>query len=152
MNDITSELACNIKFFADDTSLFIIIDDSNYIEASEILSTDLSRIHNWSRDWAIKFNPNKTESVLFTFDLNYVSFSKLPFNNNETNFQIVQIVLLISLSIVLTLYIILELPLFDCIIIINSVVAVALYEERIYIGLSCYPILFSTFMNKICLN
>ena len=50
INDITSELACNIKFFANDTSLFIIIDDSNYIEASEILSTDLSRIHtcNWS--------------------------------------------------------------------------------------------------------
>ena len=66
MNDITSELACNIKLFADDTSLFIIIDDSIYIEASEILSTDLSRIYNWSRDWAIKFNPNKTESVLFT--------------------------------------------------------------------------------------
>jgi hypothetical protein len=79
-------------------------------------------------------------------------FSKLPFNNNETNFQIEQIVLLISLSIVLTLYIILELPLFDCIIIINSVVAVALHEERIYIGLSCYPILFSTFLNKIRLN
>jgi hypothetical protein len=68
------------------------------------------------------------------------------------NFQIEQIVLLISLSIVLTLYIILELPVFDCIIIINSIVAVALYEERIYIGLSCYPILFSTFLNKIRLN
>ena len=67
-------------------------------------------------------------------DLNYVSFSKLHFNNNETNFKIVQIVLLISLSIALTLYIILELPLFDCIIIINYGVAVALYEERIYIG------------------
>ena len=60
--------------------------------------------------------------------------------------------LLISLSIVLTLYIILELPLFDCIIIMNSVVSVALYEERIYIGLSCYPILFNTFLNKIGLN
>ena len=41
INDITSGLACNIKLFADDTSLFIIIDDSIYIEASEILSTDL---------------------------------------------------------------------------------------------------------------
>jgi hypothetical protein len=79
-------------------------------------------------------------------------FSKLPFNNNETNFQIEQIVLLISLSIVLTLYIILELPLFNCIIIINSVVAVALHEERIYIGLPCYPILFSTFLNILRLN
>ena len=85
--------------------------------------------------------------IIIIIDLQYVSFSKLPFNNNDTNFQIEQIVLLISLSIVLTLYII-----FDCIIIINSVVAVALYEERIYIGLSCYPILFSTFLNKIHLN
>ena len=90
--------------------------------------------------------------IIIIIDLKYVSFSKLPFNNNETNFQIEQIVLLISLSIVLTLYIILELPLFDCIIIINPVVAVALYEERIYICLSCYPILFSTFLNKIRLN
>jgi len=72
--------------------------------------------------------------IIIIIDLNYVSFSKLPFNNNETNFQIEQIVLLISLSIALTLYIILELPLFDCIIIINSVVVVALYEERMYIG------------------
>jgi hypothetical protein len=52
---------------------------------------------------------------MIIIDLNYVSFSKLPFNNNETNFQIEQIVLLISLSSVLTLYIILELPLFNCI-------------------------------------
>jgi hypothetical protein len=28
----------------------------------------------------------------------------------------------------------------------------AVYEERIYVGLSCYPILFSTFLNKIRLN
>jgi hypothetical protein len=49
----------------------------------------------------------------------------------KINFQSEQIVLLISLIIVLTLYIILEIHLFDCIIIIHSVVAVALYEERI---------------------
>jgi hypothetical protein len=75
LTDITSGLACNIKLFADDTSLFIIIDDSNYIEASEILSTNLGRIYKWSRDWAIKFNPNKTESVLFTIHVKY-NYSK----------------------------------------------------------------------------
>ena len=31
-----------------------------------MLSTDLSHIHNWSQNWVIKFNPNKTESILFT--------------------------------------------------------------------------------------
>jgi hypothetical protein len=35
--------------------------------------------------------------IIIIIDLNYVSFSKLPFNNNETNFQIEQKVLLISL-------------------------------------------------------
>jgi hypothetical protein len=30
--------------------------------------------------------------IIIINDLNYVSFSKLPFNNNETNFQIEQIV------------------------------------------------------------
>jgi hypothetical protein len=31
-----------------------------------MLSTDLSHIHNWSQNWANKFNPNKTESIVFT--------------------------------------------------------------------------------------
>jgi hypothetical protein len=39
---------------------------NNYIQAADMLSTDLSHIHNWSQNWAIKFNPNKTESILFT--------------------------------------------------------------------------------------
>jgi hypothetical protein len=37
-----------------------------YVQAADMLSTDLSHIHNWSQNWAIKFNPNKTESILFT--------------------------------------------------------------------------------------
>jgi hypothetical protein len=46
--------------------MYVIVDEQNYIQAADMLSTDLSHIHNWSQDWAIKFNPNKTESVLFT--------------------------------------------------------------------------------------
>jgi hypothetical protein len=56
----------NIKLFANDTSLYVIVDEQNYIQAADMLSTDLSHIHSWSQNWAIKFNPNKTESVLFT--------------------------------------------------------------------------------------
>jgi hypothetical protein len=55
---------------------------SNYIEASEILSTNLGRIYNWSRDWAIKFNPNKTESLLFTRK-NNVDFPNVYFGNPD---------------------------------------------------------------------
>ena len=65
INDIVDDLDCNIKLFADDTSFYVIVDEQNYIQAADMLSTDLSHIHNWSHNWAIKFNP-KTESVLFT--------------------------------------------------------------------------------------
>jgi hypothetical protein len=66
IDDIVDDLDCNIKLFANDTSLYVIVDEQNYIQASDMLSTDLSHIHNWSQNWAIKCNPNKTESVLFT--------------------------------------------------------------------------------------
>ena len=46
--------------------LYVIVDEQKYIQAADMLSIDLSHIHNWSQNWAIKFNPNKTESVLFT--------------------------------------------------------------------------------------
>jgi hypothetical protein len=64
--DIADDLDCNIKLFADDTSLYVIVDEQNYIQAADMLSTDLSHIHSWSQNWAIKFNPNKTESIWFT--------------------------------------------------------------------------------------
>jgi hypothetical protein len=66
INDIVNDLDYNIKLFADDTSMYVIVDEQNYIQAANVLSTDLSHIHYWSQTWAIKFNPNKTESVLFT--------------------------------------------------------------------------------------
>ena len=56
INNIVDDLDCNIKLFADDTSLYVIVDEQNYIQAADMLSTDLSHIHNWSQNWAIKFN------------------------------------------------------------------------------------------------
>jgi predicted transcriptional regulator len=69
INNIVDDLDCNIKLFADDTSLYVIVDEQNYIQAADMLSTDLSHIHNWSQNRAIKFNHNKTESVLFTNEI-----------------------------------------------------------------------------------
>ena len=66
INNIIDGLNCNIKLFADDTSLFVIIDDQNYMQAADMLTSDLSHIHDWSKQWAIRFNPDKTESLLFT--------------------------------------------------------------------------------------
>ena len=61
INDITNQISSNIKLFADDTSLFVIVDD---IDAStSILNDDLESIHSWSRQWNINFNPDKTVSL-----------------------------------------------------------------------------------------
>jgi hypothetical protein len=49
INDIVDDLDCNIKLFADDTSLHVIVDEQNYIQAADMLSTDLSHIHNWAQ-------------------------------------------------------------------------------------------------------
>ena len=65
INDITSCVTSCIKLFADDTSLFRIV-NTNPIEEAEILSDDLNNINNWSRQWDIKFNAAKTESVIFS--------------------------------------------------------------------------------------
>jgi hypothetical protein len=49
INDIIDDLDCNIKLFADDTSLYVIVDEQNVIQAADMLSIDLSHIHNRSR-------------------------------------------------------------------------------------------------------
>jgi hypothetical protein len=41
INDIVDDLDCNIKLFADDTSLYVIVDEQNYIQAADMLSTDI---------------------------------------------------------------------------------------------------------------
>ena len=64
INDIVKEINTNIRLFADDTSLYIIVDDP--LHSAEILNSDLEKIHHWSRQWLVDFNPNKTVSLLIT--------------------------------------------------------------------------------------
>ena len=65
INDITNSVESKIKLFADDTSLYEII-DNNQNEISEKLTSDLGNINTWALQWDIKFNSLKTESVLFS--------------------------------------------------------------------------------------
>ena len=68
INDIVNDIGANIRLFADDTSLFIIVDDP--VTAAERLNADLSRISNWADTWLVSFNPTKTESLLISRKLN----------------------------------------------------------------------------------
>ena len=62
INDIVEEIGSHIRLFADDTSLFIIVDDPATSAAR--LNTDLEKISRWAITWLVTFNPTKSESFL----------------------------------------------------------------------------------------
>ena len=61
LNDIVIEIQSTIKLFADDTSLYLIIDNPQ--TTADILNRDLYKIHTWSTNWLDSFNPQKTETM-----------------------------------------------------------------------------------------
>ena len=63
-NDIDKEIHSNIRLFADDNRLYIIVyfPDS----AAQILNLDLERLYEWAVQWVVTFNPTKTESLPFS--------------------------------------------------------------------------------------
>ena len=64
INDITNNIKCGIKLFADDTSLFTTVQNVN--EADLDLNRDLAKISLWAWQWKMQFNANKTEEVVFS--------------------------------------------------------------------------------------
>ena len=68
INDIVAEIGSNIRLFADDTSLYIIVE--NPITSADCLNSDLSKNSIWANNWVVVFNPIKTESMLMSRKLN----------------------------------------------------------------------------------
>ena len=67
INDIVKHIGSAIRLFADDTSLYIVVDSPNV--AAGVINTDLSTISQWAEDWLVKFNADKTISVLISRQL-----------------------------------------------------------------------------------
>ena len=85
-NDLADGLSFNIKFFADDTSLFSIIHDS--VITTLELNSDLSRIKQWTCQWKMSFNPDpnkQAQEVIFSRKLKKVCHPPLRFNNNNVS-------------------------------------------------------------------
>ena len=61
INDIPDGIQSNIKFFANDTSIFSVIKDS--ISASVTLNEDLDLISNWTYTWKMSFNPDPSKQA-----------------------------------------------------------------------------------------
>ena len=64
INDIVENINSSIRLIADDTSLYVIL--NNPVEAANQLNSDLSNFHQWATKWLIKFNPAKSESVILS--------------------------------------------------------------------------------------
>ena len=66
INDLTDGLNCDVKLFADDTSIFTIVHDPN--SAAIDINHDLSPINLWARKWRMPFNPDiHKQAVEVTF-------------------------------------------------------------------------------------
>lgn len=64
INDIVEDIHSTIRLFADDTSLYITVE--NPIIAAEHPNADLAKINLWATKWLVTFNPTKTESIIFS--------------------------------------------------------------------------------------
>ena len=60
-NDLSEWLSTNAKLFADDTSLFSVIHESQI--SANVLNKDLEMIHNWAFQWKMNFNPDRTKQA-----------------------------------------------------------------------------------------
>ena len=62
INDLTAGLKCNVKLFADDTSLFTIVQDSK--TAASAMNHDLELTSKWVHDWRMSFNPDPQKQAV----------------------------------------------------------------------------------------
>ena len=84
INDLSDDLVSIVKQFADDTSLFSVVQDST-ISAYE-LNNDMQKISEWAYKWKMSFNPNlnkRAQEVIFSWESpnHKSSHPKILFNN-----------------------------------------------------------------------
>ena len=68
INEIVTDICSNIRLFADDTRLFIIVENPDM--TAELLNMDLEKITEWAKRWLVTFNPTRTESLLISRKIN----------------------------------------------------------------------------------
>ena len=84
INDLPEGLNSEIKLFADDTSLFSIINCVN--TSASTLNNNLLKIKDWAYQWKMSFNPDQTkqaQEIIFSRKKNATTYPPLFFNNSE---------------------------------------------------------------------
>ena len=84
INDLEAGIKSQVKFFADDTSLYSIVKDP--IVSARELNHDLELINRWATQWKMSFNPDPTkpaEEILFSQKRRPIFHPPLFFNGVE---------------------------------------------------------------------
>ena len=79
INDFPKNFISNVKLFADDTSIFWIVNDVNV--STEEINNDLKRISEWAYQWKMMFNLDFTKQAreVTFFSENCEAFSRSSF-------------------------------------------------------------------------
>ena len=91
INDLPDNLIPNPELFADDTSLFLVINDKHL--SINKLNQELNSIHNWAFQWKMSFNldPSKqAQEVTFSHKLQKSTHPTLIFNKNTVTQSVTQ--------------------------------------------------------------
>ena len=62
INDLETGIKSKIKFFADDTMLYSLVNDP--VSSASDLNDDLELIHLWASQWKMQFNPDPTKQAV----------------------------------------------------------------------------------------
>ena len=82
INDLSDGVPSNCKLFADDTSLFPVVNDIQ--SSAAILRNDIMIISNWAIQWKMIFNPvftKQKQEVIFSRKTKKLLHSCLSFND-----------------------------------------------------------------------
>ena len=89
INDLTDGLRCNVKLFADDTSIFTVVHDP-YTAALD-MNHDLNLIKLWALNWRMSFNPDPNkQAVEVTFSKKRIPMNHPPIFLNDVPVKYVQ--------------------------------------------------------------
>ncbi|MCG8116730.1 MAG: reverse transcriptase domain-containing protein, partial [Candidatus Thiodiazotropha endolucinida] len=81
INDIVVDIQSSIRLFADDTSLYIVVE--NPMHAAAQINSDLAKIHSWATKWLVSFNPAKSESMIFSRKINKPNHPHIAMNQQH---------------------------------------------------------------------
>ena len=62
INDICDGIESEIRLFADDTTVYVVVD--NPVSAANQLNSDLEKMNLWAKKWLVKFSSKKTKSMI----------------------------------------------------------------------------------------